>query len=80
MSTDELALLSKIIFGGSICLILYIIYFEWRTAQINAEKAQIALGEKENEDRVNSLTPDELLDLVNGIEPGSTKGSSDPKK
>ena len=75
-----LEIISKIVFGGSLVLIAYLIYYEWKTSQIAAEKARIALGEKENEDRVKNLDPNELVDLVNSDEPGGSEGSSTPKR
>jgi hypothetical protein len=63
--TDTLALLlSKGAFGFAICVILYLIYYEYEQNKIAKEKAIIELGEKKNEDEVSKLTPDELIDLV----------------
>lgn len=74
-----LEIVSKLVFGSSIILIIYVIYYEWKTAKIAAEKARIRLGEIENETKVNNLTPDQLIDLVNnGSEPSSPE-SSPPK-
>lgn len=65
MSSQMIEILSKVIFGGSILVILYVVYYEWKTSQIIAEKNEIALGEKENEDAVNSLDDTALVDVVN---------------
>jgi hypothetical protein len=65
MSDSILLLLSKGIFGGSVLLVLYLVYREIKMSKIKAEEAEISLGEKENEDLVNGLTPDELIAKVN---------------
>jgi len=81
MSSSILELISKIVFGSSLLLIIYIVYYEWKTSRINAEKARIALGEKENEDYVKSLDPNQLIDLVNDdTSPGSPEGRPPTKK
>jgi hypothetical protein len=80
MNAQVIEIVSKLVFGGSLLLIIYIVYFEWKTSQISAEKARIALGEKENEDKVNSLDPNQLVDLVNSDEPSSTEDCPPPKK
>jgi hypothetical protein len=79
MSDTAALLLSKLAFGGGVCVILYIIYYEWRSAQIKAEKAVIALGEKQNEDTVDNLTDHALVDLLNEDGEGGSS-SSTPKK
>lgn len=76
---------SWFVFGASICLILYIIYFEYKTAKINAENARIKLGEKENEDLIGNLTDAQLVDMANKGESGlpsapAALDSTDPKK
>ena len=72
-------LLSKGAFIGSICLILYIIYFEWKSAKVNAEKNEIKLGEIENEDLVNSESDIDLIDSINKeFSPRSSVPSTKP--
>ncbi len=79
MSAEAGVLISKLAFGGSILLVIYIFYFEWRTAKANAEKAKIQLGEKENEDTVSALSESALIDLVNSdISPKSYSSGTKP--
>ena len=81
MTDAALLALSKGCFGFAICVIIYIVYYEWKKSKIAAEEAERKLGEEENENRVNSLTPDELIALVNAdTEPGSAKGGPSGKK
>jgi hypothetical protein len=81
MSAQAIEVCSKFLFGSSILLIIYIVYFEVKSARIRAEKAEIELGENDNENTVKSLTPDQLLDLVNSQpSSSSTKSDSNPKK
>ena len=65
MTSDLLVLLSKFVFAGSVLLVLYIVYFEWKTAKIRAEEAEIKLGEKQNEDLVDSLDDTQLINTIN---------------
>ena len=80
MSDQVLLILSKAVFGGSILLIVYLVYREWKLTKIDAEKAEIALGEKENEDRVKNLDPNQLVDLVNDDTSSSGTENSPPTK
>jgi hypothetical protein len=65
MSDLAIEIFSKLVFGGSICLILYIVYREWKYAKIKAEQAEMELGEKENEDLVSAMSDQQLIDTVN---------------
>jgi hypothetical protein len=65
MSDALLAIFSKAVFGGSILLILYIVYREWKLNKIKAEQDEIALGEKENEDIVANLSDPDLVATIN---------------
>ena len=74
MSAGVLEFFSKLVFGSSLVLIVYIVYYEIKINRINAEKAIIKLQEMENENKVNSLTPDELVSVINdGVEPNNPK-------
>lgn len=65
MSDAVLAIFSKGVFGGSILLIMYIVYREWKLSKIAAEEAKIELGEKANESVVDSLNDKQLVDTIN---------------
>lgn len=81
MTDTQILIISKIIFYGSIVVIIYLVYWEWKKAKIKAEVDEIEMGEIKNENTVNSLTPDELVDLINsGIEPDGTQSSPTTKK
>lgn len=81
MSDTLLAILAEGIFGGSILLVIYLVYYEWKTAKIAAEKAEIELGEKENEDAINSLDDTAVLDLINkDIGSNNPSSNTPPKK
>jgi hypothetical protein len=76
---------SWFVFIASICLIIYIVYYEYSMAKINAENAKIRLGEKENEDLVDNLSDSELVQLANKSESGlpsspTALDSTDPKR
>jgi hypothetical protein len=64
---NELAIeiFSKAVFGGSIFLIIYIIYREWKLSKIKAEQLEIELGEKKNEDIVANLSDPDLMATIN---------------
>lgn len=81
MSDAQIELVAKMVFYGSIALFIFTAYREWKKSQIEAEEDEIEMGELENENKVNSLTPDELIALINdGKEPDSTKNNSNTKK
>jgi hypothetical protein len=65
MSDQLLLLLSKGAFGFAICVIIYLIYYEYEQNKIAKEKAIIELGEKQNEDLVNSFDDTHLVDAIN---------------
>ena len=81
MSDQALFYLSKAVFGGSIILIIYLVYREWKISKIEAEQAEIKLGEKQDEDVVDSATDAAIIDLINK-DIGSVNPSSNtpPKK
>lgn len=65
MSDVVLEIFAKGVFGGSLLLIVYIVYREWKLNKIAAEQAEIKLGEKENEDLVSTLDDKQLVDTIN---------------
>jgi hypothetical protein len=80
LSDTALLIIAKLGFYGTVGILIYIVYYEFTSYKIRSQKAELKLKEEENENRVNSLTPDELIDLVNsGKEPGSTESGSDGK-
>jgi hypothetical protein len=81
MTLDQgLNYFSFVIFGGSIVLIIYIVYYEWKKSQILAEQDEIALGEKENEDAVNNLNDSAIVDAINkDCQSGQPSNPSKPK-
>lgn len=82
---EFMELFSKFVLVGSIILIIYIIYFELKSARIREEIARIKLGEKENEDLVDNLSQSELVDFANKSESDlpaapAAPDKTDPKK
>lgn len=78
MSSQVLEFLSKTVFGGSIILVLYLVYHEYMTSRISAENAKIALEEKENEDLVDGQSDSAVIDAINQI--GGSGSGTPPKK
>jgi hypothetical protein len=77
MSNAAMLIISKLGFYGAIGVVIYLIYYELTSSRIRSKEAEIKLKEKENENKVNSLTPSELIDLINKDNgPGGTKGGS----
>ena len=58
-------ILAKGVFGGSILLIITIVYREYKLSKIKAEQEEIELGEKDNEDLVANLDDQQLVDTIN---------------
>ena len=78
--SDQIALiLSKLVFGGSILLIMGVVYREWKLARISAEENKIKLAEKENEDLVNDQSDPAVVDSINKIISGQSGGSNKPE-
>ncbi len=50
--------------GLSIVIVIYVIWYMYRQAEIEKEKAVVALGEKEIEDTVNSMSSADLIASV----------------
>jgi hypothetical protein len=75
MSDQLWALLSKVVFGGSIFLVLYIVYREYTLNRIKAENAEIALGEKENEDLVSAESDTDLIGSASSSSPTKPTGA-----
>lgn len=65
ISDFALNILAKSVFGGSLVLIVYVLYREFSLNRIKAENDEIALGEKNNEDLVNSFSDNDLVDAIN---------------
>lgn len=65
MNDAILEIAAKGVFGGSLLLIVYIVYREWKLNKIAAEQAEIKLGEKENEDLVANLSDPDLVNTIN---------------
>lgn len=66
MNTSQyLNYFSICVFGGSIILILYLVYYEWKQARIDAEQDEIEMGEMKNEGIIDSLSDAELTDSIN---------------
>lgn len=80
MNPEVILIFSKLIFGGSIVLVVYLAYREYMINKFNAEKAKIQLEEKENEDIIKDLSESDLVDRVNEELSGQPKNSSTPKK
>jgi flagellar biosynthesis/type III secretory pathway M-ring protein FliF/YscJ len=73
-----LGILAKGVFGGSIFLILYIVYREFMENRIKTEQAEIKLGEKTNADIVQNESDSDLVDRLNEQFSIPTDISSDP--
>ena len=80
MNMEIWQIIAKGAFSGSILLILYLIYYEWKSAKNRAEELKIQLGEKGNEDKVEALSDDDLVDLVNKQLGPKDPSDSPPKK
>lgn len=81
MSDTALLIIAKLGFYGAVAILIYLVYYEFTSWRIRAEKAELKLKEEENENRVNSLTPDELIDLINEDDGSSgPEGGSSTKK
>jgi len=78
MNAQLLEIISKIVFGSSLVLIIYIIYFEWKKSQIEAEEDEIEMGELENENTVKLQSDSDVADSINKIIGGP--GDPPPKK
>ena len=65
MTDGAWAFLAKALFGGSILLIIYIVYSEVVTSRIKKEQADIKLGEEENANTVKNLSDNQLVDKLN---------------
>ena len=65
-------------FSGSIILIIYIVYYEWKQARIDSEQDEIEMGEMKNEGIIDALSDAELVDNINKELGGS--GNNTPKK
>ena len=75
-----LEIFSKVIFGSSVILILYIIFYEWKSSQIADEKAEIQLKELENENIINNSSDAAIVDDINKeCESGQPGSSNKPK-
>jgi hypothetical protein len=73
-----LEIISKVVFGGSLILIIYLVYYEWKKSQIEAEEDEIEMGELENENTINSQSDSSTIDSINKIIGGSS--DTPPKK
>jgi len=80
MSSEALSIIAKTVFGGSLILIFYVIYRMIKETAIKAEEEEIKIGEMENENYVNSLSPDELVELINSGKEPNPSISTPPKK
>lgn len=69
---------SACIFGGSVVLVLYLFYYEWKQARIDAEQDEIEMGEMKDEGIIDALSDAELLDDLNKKLGGT--GDNPPKK
>jgi hypothetical protein len=78
MSDVALNILAKTVFGGSLIAIIYVVYREFTLNRIRAENAEISLGEKTNEDLVNSESDAQLVNDINA-EFGPTSNASTTK-
>jgi len=72
--------LSKAIFGGSIVLVIYIVYKEWIKNRITAEQDEIEMGELKNEGIIDALSDAELVKHVNEDVGPKPPSSPTPKK
>lgn len=77
-TTNALNYFSMCVFGGSLFLIIYIVYYEWKKSQIEAEEDEIEMGELEDENTIKLQSDSDAVDSINKIIGGS--GDSPPKK
>jgi hypothetical protein len=85
MSTaNYLNYFSACVFGGSVLLIIYLVYYEWKQARIESEEDEIEMGELKNEGIIESLSDAELVDMANqqssSTVPSTSKNGVTPKK
>ena len=79
MSDAVLLLMSKGAFGFAICVIIYLVYYEYEQNKIAKEKAIIELGEQKNEDLVDSESDSAVVDSLNKELSGQSSSSNKPK-
>lgn len=65
MSDTLLLILSKLVFGGSVILVIFLAYREYIITKLKAQRDELELGERINEDKVNNMSDSELVDSVN---------------
>jgi hypothetical protein len=78
MDSQILEIFSKVVFGGSIALLIYIVYYEFKKSQFEAEQDEIEMGELENENAIDNSSDADVTDAINKIIGGS--GDPPPKK
>ena len=79
MSDQAALLLSKCVFGGAIAVIIYIVYYEWKKSQIEAEQDEIEMGKLENENTINNQSDNDVLNAINEDGQGGSGNSSSKK-
>lgn len=79
MSDTLVLLLSKGAFGFAICVIIYLVYYEYEQNKIAKEKALIKLGEEEDENLVTNQSDSAVVDSLNKELSGQSSSSNKPK-
>ena len=77
---DQIAILAKVFFGGSVFVVLYVIYYQWKSARIDAEKYKIEMGEEENENLVDDMSDTAVVDSLNSELGSNNPPSNNPPK